>query len=270
MDEIVKGITDWAVSLGTGIVGKILQVCLIAAIGLVAIRLVDKLLERVLSKSRLENTANSLILSVAKIAMYAILILALASSLGIDITGVVALASVATLAVSLSLQNMLTNVIGGFTLLNTHPFTAGDYVEIAGQSGTVKEIGIAYTQLTTPDNRLIFIPNSSVVGAEIINYTVTGTRRLDIAVTASYDAPAQKVLDALLQAADMEKVMSDPAPFAAVTDYKDSAIEYLIRVWVPTPNFWDVKFELTRRIKTSFDENGIEMTYPHLNIHMDK
>lgn len=263
-------INSWLSSAGGAAASRILKVCLIAVIGLVVIHLVNRLLKKLLEKSKLEKAAHSLLLSVAKVAMYLILALSVASGLGIDVTGVVALASVATLAVSLALQNMLANVIGGFTLLNTHPFAAGDFVEIASQSGTVKEIGIAYTQLLTPDNRLSFIPNSSVVAAEIVNYTVTGTRRLDIPVTASYDAPTEKVIDALLRAADLEKVLKDPAPFAAINGYKESDIEYFVRVWTKTEDYWDVRHELVRRIRDCFAENGVEMTYPHLNVHMDK
>ena len=201
---------------------------------------------------------------------YLLLALIVASSLNIDVTGVVALASVVTLAISLSLQNALTNVIGGFTLLSTHPFKSGDFVEVAGQAGTVSEVGIMYTKLITPDNKIVSIPNSAVVGAQIVNYTTAGTRRLDINVTASYDAPAEKVVQALLEAAKLEQVLPDPAPFAALTEYGDSAISYTLRVWVSAADYWDVNFAILRRVKEQFDANGIEMTYPHLNVHLDK
>lgn len=268
--SFIDRLTAWAYSLGTSAASRVLKLVLVAVIGLVVIALVSKLLKALLAKSKLEKAAHSLILSVAKVVMYLALCLSLASSLGIDVTGIVALASVATLAVSLALQNMLANVIGGFTLLNTHPFTSGDFVEVAGQSGTVKEIGIAYTQLITPDNRLAFIPNSSVVASEIVNYSTLGTRRIDVPVSASYDTPAPKVIDALLKAAQMDKVLKDPAPFAAVSSYKDSSIEYFVRVWAKSEDYWDVVFELTQRVKSSFDESGVEMSYPHLNVHMDK
>ena len=116
-------------------------------------------------------------------------------------TGIVALASIASLAVSLALQDLLSNLVGGFTLVYTHPFSSGDYVEIAGQSGTVQEIGMTYTKLTTPDNKLVQIPNSSVVSSQIVNYTVTGTRRLDINLTVSYGVNPETVLEIMEQAA---------------------------------------------------------------------
>ena len=261
---------DFFTTLGTGALNKVLHAVLVLVIGLLIIRVVTKLLQGGLEKSHLEKAAHSLILSLAKVAMYILLGLSVASSLGIDVTGIVALASVLTLAVSLSLQNMLTNVIGGFTILSTHPFHSGDYVEIAGQSGTVQEINMTYTRLATFDNKLISIPNSAVVAAQIVNYSAADTRRVDIPVSASYDAPTQKVIDALVQAGTMDNVLLTPAPSACVSSYGDSAIAYTLRVWVKAEDYWDVYFALTQRVKDVFDEQGISMTYPHLNVHLDK
>jgi small conductance mechanosensitive channel len=193
-----------------------------------------------------------------------------ASTLGIDVTGIIALASVLTLAISLSVQNLLTNIIGGFTLLYTKPFSSGDYVDIAAESGTVSEIGMTYTKLITPDNKLICIPNSAVVSADITNYSVTGTRRVELKISTSYDAPTETVLKALYETAQVEGVMSDPAPFAAVSTYGDHAIEYTLRVWTATADYWTVYFAMNKKVRTVFNEHGISMTYPHLNVHLDK
>lgn len=273
-EQMKKGVfsmlKDFFTTLGTGALDKVLHAVLVLVIGILIIRIVTKLLCRGLEKSHLEKAAHSLILSLAKVAMYILLGLSVASSLDIDVTGIVALASVLTLAVSLSLQNMLTNVIGGFTILSTHPFHSGDYVEIAGQSGTVQEINMTYTRLATFDNKLISIPNSAVVAAQIVNYSAADTRRVDIPVSASYDAPTQKVIDALVLAGTMDNVLLTPAPSACVSSYGDSAIAYTLRVWVKTEDYWDVYFALTQRVKDVFDEQGITMTYPHLNVHLDK
>lgn len=248
-----------------------LKALAIAAVGMFIIRIISDALSRLLDKSRLEKAAHGLIETLAKTVMYVLLALIVADSFGIDVTGIVALASVLTLAVSLALQNLLANVIGGFTLLYTHPFKSGDFVEIAGQSGTVTEINMSYTTLSTPDNKIISIPNSAVVAAQIVNYSTESARRVDINVTASYDAPVQKVLDALLSAADHKDILADPEqPFAALTAYGDSAISYTLRFWVKNADYWDVYFYVNRNIKQVFDENGIQMTYPHLNVHLDK
>ena len=238
--------------------------------GIFAMRIIQKVLETTLEKSKLEKAAHSLITSLASAAMYIVLGLMVASSLGIDVTSIVALASVLTLALSLALQNMVSNIIGGFTILYTSPFHSGDYVEIAGQGGTVKEINMTYTMLATADNKLISIPNSAVVAAQIVNYSAAETRRVEILASASYDAPTQQVIDALVLAGTVDNVLLDPAPMAGITAYGDSAISYSLRLWVKTADYWDVYFQVNQRVKDIFDAQGIEMTYPHLNVHINQ
>ena len=250
------------------VLNRIFFAVILLCAGILVIRVILTILRRALQKSNLANGAHRLISSLASVALYVLLGLIVASSLGIDVTGIVALASVLTLSVSLALQNMLANVIGGFTLLSTHPFRAGDFVEIAGQSGTVQEINMSYTTLLTPDNKQISIPNSAVVAAQIVNYTSAGTRRVEISVSASYDAPVQRVLDALVQAGTADNVLLSPAPSAVITGYGDSAIGYCLRVWVKAEDYWDVYYALQQRVKEVFDQQEIEMTYPHLNVHM--
>ena len=249
---------------------SLLKAVVILVAGALGIRIVMKLIRITLEKSRLEKAAHSLIISLAKAAMYILLGLVTASALGIDVTSVVALASVLTLALSLALQNMVSNIIGGFTILYAQPFHSGDYVEIAGQGGTVTEINMTYTMLSTPDNKQIAIPNSSVVAAQIVNYSAAQTRRVEVVASASYDAPVQKVLDALIRAGSVDKVLADPAPAAVVTAYGDSAISYSLRLWVKNADYWDVYFAVNKRVKEVFDAEGITMTYPHLNVHLDK
>ena len=239
-------------------------------IGILIIRVVLKVVNAALEKTKLEKAAYSLITSLVKVVLYMLLGLIVASSLGIDVTGVVALASVLTLTLSLSLQNMLTNVIGGFTILYTHPFHSGDYVEIADQSGTVQEINMTYTKLSTPDNKLVSIPNSVVVAAQIVNYSAADTRRVEVGAAASYDIPTQKVIDALVLAGTVDNALLTPAPQAVITSYGESAINYSLRIWVNNPDYWDVYFLVNKRVKDIFDEQGITMTYPHLNVHLVK
>ena len=249
---------------------SIFKAVAILVLGVLAIRIVMKLIRMTLEKSKLEKAAHSLITSLAKAAMYILLGLITASALGIDVTSIVALASVLTLALSLALQNMVSNIIGGFTILYTQPFHSGDYVEIAGQGGTVMEINMTYTVLSTPDNKRIAIPNSSVVAAQIVNYSAAETRRVEVVASASYEMPVQQVLDALIHAGTVDKVLVDPAPVAVVTAYGESAISYSLRLWVKNADYWDVYFEVNRRVKEIFDEEGICMTYPHLNVHLDR
>ena len=265
---MINEILTWASNLLGSAANNVLSALLVLVIGLLVIRIVMRLVKKALEKSKLEKAAHTLILSLCRAVLYVLLGLMTASAVGIDVTGIVALASVLTLAVSLSLQNALTNVMGGFTLLSTHPFHSGDFVEVAGQSGTVREINMTYTKLITPDNKVVSIPNSAVVAAQIVNYSAEDTRRVEVCVSASYDAPTQKVIDALVLAGTVDNALLNPAPVAYITAYGESAISYSLRVWVKTENYWDVYFLVNQRVKQIFDEQGIAMTYPHLNVHM--
>ena len=242
---------DWKTLLGGAFLSRFFSALLIVILGVLAIRVVLTVLRKTLERSKLEKAAHSLILSLVRAGLYLVVFLSAASALGIDVTGIVALASVLTLALSLSLQNMASNVVGGFTILYNHSFHSGDFVEVAGQAGTVKEINMTYTVLITADNKMISIPNSSVVASQIVNYSAQETRRVEIAVSAGYDAPVQKVLDALVQAGTRENVLEDPAPQAVVTAYGDSAISYSLRLWVKTEDYWDVYFDVTQKVKES-------------------
>lgn len=261
---------NWLTSLGNFTLRSVLPATLIAVIGVVVIILVNLLVSKLLAKSKLEKAGHGLIKTLVRVILILLLCLIIASKMGLDVTGVVALASVLTLAISLSVQGLLTNVIGGLTLLYTKPFKSGDFVEIAGQQGTVQEITMTYTKLATPDNKIASIPNSAVVAAQIVNFTVAGTRRVDISVSAAYTEAPEKVIEALLAAGKMEKVLDDPAPFAAVTNYGQSTIDYTLRVWCKSDDYWDVLFAVNQNVRAVFVDKGVAMTYPHLNVHLDK
>lgn len=248
----------------------LMPAAIVLVVGLVVVRVALRLVDRSLEKSRMERAAISLVRSLLRVVMYAVLAMVVAGQAGIEITSVVALASVASLAISLSFQNALTNVIGGFTLLSTHPFKSGDYVEIAGQGGTVQSIDITYTRLSTADNKIISIPNSAVVSSQIVNYSSSGTRRIDITVGASYDAPIPVVKDALLRAANIPATLFTPAPFAGVKNYGDNAIDYVLQVWTASEDYWTAFYAINENISREFETDHIEFTYPHVNVHMCK
>ena len=262
--------TSWLQSLGKYALDRLFPALILLVIGLLAVRLILRIVTGALNRSKLEKAAHTLIRSVIRIALYVLLVLVLASYLGIDVTSIVALASVLTLAVSLAVQNALTNVLGGFTLLCTRPFATGDFVEIAGQSGTVREIGLTYTKMATGDNKLVSVPNSAVTAAQIINYTTLGQRRVEVAVSASYSAPVEQVLTALKEAAEVPGVLADPAPSAVVVAYGDSAIQYKLYLWCESADYWSCLFAATKKVKEVFDQAGVEMTYPHVNVHIEK
>lgn len=249
---------------------SLLPALLLLAVGLVVIKVILKIVDRSLSRSKLERAATGLIRSLMKVMLYLLLGMMVASRLGVDVTGVVALASVASLALSLALQDALVNVIGGFTLLSTHPFKSGDYVEIAGQAGTVQTIDITYTRLSTPDNKIIAIPNSAVVAAQIVNYSTTGTRRLDINVRVSFDTPVQAVKDALLRAADVPTVFASPAPLAGILRYGENSTEYVLQVWTNSSDYWKTHFAIHENIRTEFTAAGIAFAVPRMDVRMER
>lgn len=249
--------------------GLIIKVLLTVVVSLIAVKIITNIINRMLGKSRLEHTLSSFIGSMLKVVLYFIAVLIILSTLGVDVTSLVALLSVAGLAVSLALQNTLSNLAGGIQLLVTKPFVAGNFVEAGANSGTVHQVGLAYTTLITPDNKVIHVPNSDIASARIVNYNGRDTRRVEVKVTASYDAPIRLVKDTIgkLIAAD-NRVLAEPAPFVRVSNYGASSIEYTIRVWCRAGDYWDVYFDLMDNMKPAFDAAGVEMTYDHLNVHV--
>lgn len=249
---------------------RILPAIITFIIAYFVLKLVIKLVGNLLDRTPMEKTIVRFIRSSLRIVMWVLISIITASALGIDTTSMVALISVASLAVSLAVQGALSNLAGGVTLLSTHPFRVGDFVEVGGVSGTVQEIGMTYTTLTTADQKEIFVPNSEISSSKIINYTAMTSRRVDLTFTASYDDAVEDVKAALLKAAMLPQVQTEPAPFAAVNNYGDSSIEYVLRVWTSAAEYWNVYYAIIENVKVCFDEAGITMTYPHLNVHLDR
>lgn len=274
MQAILNNILDFVKNIAQSAfdfsLHRLAPAVLIFVIGFLAIFIIMKILTKLLNRTKLENPAFSLLLSVIRVALYLILSLIVASSLGIDVTGVIALASVLTLAISLSVQDALTNLIGGFTLLYTKPFVLGDFVEIGGQCGTVQKIGLTYTQILTADRKTVSIPNKTVVAAQIINFTSEGTRRVDININVAYTNDPDAVLDALKKAAAVPTALQEPVPYSAISTYGESTVGYILQVWCKADDYWTTLHSVNKNIRIVFREEGIIMTYPHLNVHLDK
>ena len=215
------------------------------------------------------SVSNSTSRAGCRILLCFVAVTIVASSLNIDVTSLIALLSVAGLALSLALQGALSNLAGGIVILTTKPLHAGDYVSIGDSEGFVEEIGMTYTQLMTFDRRTIFIPNSTVTSSNIVNYTMDGKRRVEIEVSASYDADIDRVKTALREALDtVGGFYEDPPYFIHVKGYGESAIEYSVRAYCKGDDYWEQYYALLEEIKRTFDKNGIPMTYPHLNVHI--
>ncbi len=257
------------VNLGALTLDKVVHVLLLILVGVVVIRVVLKLLDRVLARSKSLKSLSHYIHSVAKISMAFILVLMVAEDVGIHTTSLVAMLSVAGLAVSLALQNTLSNVAGGIMLLVTTPFQVGDYVEADGVSGTVHAIDLSYTAILTIDGKEIFVPNSQLSGTKIVNYTVLGRRRVDLNFNASYDAPTATVKQAIGEVLeDIPQIITDPAPEIHLSDYQASSIQYVVRAWTTAADYWTVYYAIQEGVREAFDRHGVEMTYDHLNVHI--
>ena len=249
---------------------KILPAVLILVIGFLVVKLLLKLFDRALQRSKLEKTMFTFVKTVMRLLLYVILLLVAASALGIDVTSLVAVLSVVSLAISLAVQNALANVVGCFTLLATHPFRVGDFVQVGNDSGTVEEISMSYTKIVSPDGRRIYIPNSDAATARICNYSVIGKRRIDLYFDAAYSDPIDKVKEALLQAARHPKIIDEEELLVAVDSYQGSSVRYLLRAWVTSNDYYEVKLAITEAVKRSFDDAGITIPYPQMDVHVSK
>jgi small conductance mechanosensitive channel len=238
-------------------------------VGLVVKRIIMTLVDRTLAASKIEPSFHKFIHSAVKILLWFVILTVVAEALGINATSLLALASIAGLALSLSVQDTLANLAGGLSILATHPFKVGDYVVIGSAQGYVREIGMVHTKLTTYDRQVIVLPNSVVADAEVDNHSTEAVRRVQRTVTASYDDPVEKVKEVLIQAFSAHPaVLADPAPYVRVSDFGDSAIEYTIRLWCKNEDYWTVYDDLMDMVKTAFDREGISIPYPQMEVRI--
>ena len=258
------------ISIGALALSNLLSAVLVFLICLIVIRILMKAVDKILAKStKLDGTLKGFVRSAANILLWILAIIIVANALGINTTSLVALVSVVGLALSLSVQNILSNLFSGLTLLITKPFAAGDFVEVAGKSGVIKTVGLFYTQLDTLDNVAVSIPNSDVTASSVNNYSREPLRRVDRTFTVSYDNSTEQVKAAVLAAvAKDERILTDPAPFVRLLDYKGSTVEYVVRVWCKGADYWDVYFDLNENVRESFAENGVAFSYEHVNVHV--
>ncbi len=266
----VSVLGEWmSASLGRLSVGKLLSTLVLLLACLAAVRLAMALVERLAARSSMDGRVRRYVIRGVRTLLYLLAALIVAGSLGIDVTSLIAMVSVLGLAVSLAVQDVLSNVAGGMVLLFTKPFSLGDYVDTGDGEGEVEEITLTHTKLDTFSGQRVMLPNSRLVAGKIVNYSVRGVRRADLTVCASYDDSAQAVRAACLRAVSQtENILPDPAPAVVVTAYGESAIEYHVRFWTRTEHFWDAQNAVLEGIRQSFAEDGITMTYNHLNVHL--
>lgn len=258
-------ISDLAVSAAWRIVLAFLALI----IGKLFIRLILRMMRKSKLIQKMEDGAEHFLLSFVKIALNILLILSLVAILGVPMSSMVAVLAAAGAAIGLALQGALSNFAGGLMILIFHPFRLDDYIEVAGNAGTVTDIGVFYTTLRTPDNKNVTIPNGTIMAQSITNFSAHDTRRLELSFTVAYGTDVEKVKTALLEtAAAHEMVLDDPAPFAKLKAHEDSAMRFILRVWVKRENYWTVNFDLMEAINNRFREDGITIPFPQMDVHM--
>lgn len=259
-------------TLGGYSLGHILSAILTLLVCLVAVRLLLKLAKRLLDRSkRMNDRLRQIILTAVKVVLYILTGIITAGALGLNTSSLTALVSVLTLGVTLAAEDILGNVAGGLVILSSHPFNIGDEIEVSGTTGIVREITLNHTKIETFDGQFVMQPNKELSSSRVINYTAMGRRRVVRKITASYDAPTEQVKAACLEAvAATPNVLPSPAPAVYLTDYGSSAIEYSVRCWTETKDYWGVYFALNENLRDAFAAHNVEMTYDHLNIHISE
>ena len=221
--------------------------------------------------SRFTKTMRTFLGHVIAVCFYVVVVVIGAIILGIELTGFSALLASAGVTIGLALQGSLSNIAGGVMIVGLKPFEVGHYVEGNGVSGTVTDIGIFYTTLTTPDNKKVVVPNGALSNSTITNYSAYDTRRISLDFSVSYKADLALVKKVLYSCAKVdERVLNDPAPVVYVTAHGDHAVSVQLRVWVRGDDYWAVNFDLIEQVKVNFDQFGIEIPYQQLDVHMSK
>ena len=267
MEEIEKILQT---KLGGYSLSHILSAILTLLICLLVSRLLQKLAKKLLHRGKkLNDRLRQIILTAIKVVLYVLTGIITAGALGLNTTSVTALVSVLTLGVTLAAEDILGNVAGGLVILSSHPFNIGDEIEISGTVGVVREIALNHTKVETCNGQYVMLPNKELSSSRIINYTAMGRRRVVVNVTASYDAPTDTVKTACMEAvAATPNVLPEPAPQAYLTGYGSSSIEYSVRCWTETKDYWGAYYALNENLRTAFAAHNVEMTYDHLNVHV--
>lgn len=248
---------------------NILAAAVTLAVCLVAVRLLFKLARRLLERTKLEERIRRYILMLLKLLLYTLTVVFTAGSLGINMTSLVALLSVGSLGVTLAAEDVLGNVAGGLVILSSHPFAIGDFIESDGVSGTVEEISLNHTKLTTPDGLTALLPNKALAASKVVNYTALGRRRIVWKMSAAYDAPTEAVKAACLRAAEAtEHILPDPAPAVYLTGFEESGIAFTVYCWAAAEDFWTTQFALAENLRREFSRAGVEIPYNKLDVHI--
>ncbi len=267
MEQVIVKLQEWIALYGLRVIAAaaILIIGRFVAIG------IRRVLKKVLQRSHVEDTLISFVTNLAYIAILTFIVIAALGQLGVQTASFVAVIGAAGLAVGLALQGSLANFAAGVLMIIFKPFKVGDFIEAGGASGIVERVGIFTSELKTPDNKKIIIPNAKVTGDNITNYSAKDQRRVDIVAGVSYADDLDKVRKVLEQIlAEDERILDDPPPTIGVLELGDSSVNFAVRPWVKTADYWDVFFATQEKIKKRFDAEGISIPFPQRDVHLYK
>lgn len=267
MEKLLDKLNELWVNAGI----KLIYVLVILIVGGRLIKLITKLITKGRAFKKLDKSVSSFLLSFIKIALNILLLVIVAGVIGIPSASIITLIGSAGVAIGLAMQGGLSNIAGGLIILVFKPFKVGDFIDTHTDAGTVKSISLFYTTLTTIDNRTVSIPNGNLANSSSVNFSNETERRLDISIDISYNNKIDDVKKCINSVLSKEKrINKEKDVFVRVTNYKESSMEYTIRVWVLKEDYWDVKFDLLENLKNKFDQDGVTIPYNQLDIHIDK
>lgn len=244
---------------------------LILAAGYVVMRILLRIAKKALDRSQLDEALHVFILNTAKVILWVVLIITVLGTLGIPTSTFIAILGAAGAAVALALKDSLGNFSGGILILMTKPYSKGDYIEDLETGGKVEKIDLLYTTLKTYDNRVIIVPNGKLANATVINYTKEPTRRVDCKFGISYNDDMQKAMEILRIVAESDpRIFREPEPVIGVAGQEDSCVSLDLRVWCNTEDYWDIKYYLEEQVKLAFDEAGVTIPFPQMDVHVRK
>ncbi len=265
VQSIVEFLKVNAVNYGIKIVGAVV----IIVIGFWLARLVTKAIVKAFEKKKIDSTLSKFLSSIIKTVLYIVVILAALDTLEFKTTSLVAIIGAAGLAVGFALQGSLSNFASGVMLIIFRPFKVGEYISAAGESGTVDEIGIFTTVLNTPDNKVIIIPNAKLTGDNITNFSTKDTRRVDMVFGIGYGDDIDKARQTINQIlADNDKILKDPTPAVLLSELADSSVNFSVRPWVKSADYWSVYYGTHEAVKKKFDELNISIPFPQTDVHL--
>lgn len=263
----LNNLLEFAVSAGM----KLLAAIVVLIVGRLIIKCVMKVLRKGKLWRKVDHTVSRFLSNAINITLHVVLVIMVVGILGVPMASMITVLASAGVAIGLALQGALSNLAGGIMILMFHPFRLDDYIEAGSFGGTVKDIGIFYTVLCTPDNRMVTIPNGTVMGEEIINYSANDTRRADLVFSVAYGTDVGRVKEILLEEADKhEMVLKDPVPFCRLTQQNASSLDFTLRVWAKKENFWTVKFDLLEAVNNRFAAEQITIPFNQLDVHIAK